>query len=285
MINENNHGVSPVRHSKLYHKTHRFLRTYIGKAGVPFDWSKGIVRPMYNIKNQYTSSSCWGQMFSRMIQIIQGCEELSAKSAYSPIYVTGGGVNLPDGENEAKNIGLTTEKNVPSVFTLTNNQTCTEYFMEDTSWRTLAMIRDSATRAGYDIVNIAIDVDSVAQAIRDYGTVGILLRGNNNGSWTSAYPKPPQGGGSLWGHYLAATGNIQPQLGTKWIPFYNSWGTDVGEKGIQYFNEIYFNSGFIIDVFTFQKKQVYQSDDPIWWKNFLNLLRWLRNNQTKVVTK
>jgi len=262
----------------ITHKTKRLVRSNIPKAGEPFDWSKGVTgRKIYPIKNQYKSSSCWGQAFSRFIEIVTG-EDVSAKSAYAPVAFTGGGVWLRDGERLAKDIGLTTEKKVPSYL----NGDAPEYFMTETSWRDKEMIADCAKRAGYEIKNIEITPDAIAEAIRDHKAVMFIFYGKNNGTWTQARPKPPLDNKDLWAHYVVSDSNV-PKLrnGKKEIKFYQSWGTNVGEKGFQYFTEEYINSGYIADCFTFIKKEkpVYASDDPVWWANFLNLLKWLRANQ------
>ncbi len=235
---------------KITHEINRINRDTIGRSNIPFDWSVGLPgRPTYNIKNQYQAGSCWGQMFSRMIQIINASEELSAKSAYSPIYAQGGGVFLSTGESEALDTGLTTEANVPSTL----NGTATEAFMEDTSWRTNPLIKDALSRAGLQTVNVNIDIDSIAEAIRDYKCIGWMIRGQNNGTWLGQYPQPPVGGGNLWGHYMCSDSNIQPVVGNnpKFIRMYQSWGEEVGLNGFQDFGENYIDSGSIVDVFTF----------------------------------
>jgi hypothetical protein len=248
--------------SRLRHAIKRKLRPSVGKATLPFDWTRGISgKPVYNIKNQYQSDSCWGQAYSRLIQILRGGEELSAKSAYSPIYAPGGGVVLSKGENEAYNLGLTTEAKVPSTL----NFNATEAFMEDTSWRTSKMIADCATRSGYQVVNVEKDIDSIAEAIRDYGAVMFLLQGQNNNSWLSPMPIPPSNNQNLWGHYICTDANVPPMLnGKKMIRFYQSWGMGVGDGGFQYLSEDYINSGYIADVFTFIPK--YQFTPSIWDK-------------------
>ena len=214
---ERTFGVNANRlHWKITHKARRLLRPTIGRASIPFDWSVGITgRPVYNIKNQFTSSSCWGQAFSRWVQIFRGfltievpAQELSAKSAYSPIVASGGGVYLPNGFNEAKNIGLTTEALVPSYINGTTNET----FMTDTSWRTNPMIQDCLNRANMIPVNIPIDIDSIACAIRDYGAVMFEVQGSNNNTWLSSEPTPPSGGGALWAHYVCS--DSKSPLGT-----------------------------------------------------------------------
>ena len=272
-------------HSKLHHKIKRWLRPTLGKASIPFNWKKGLVGQIeYPIKNQFQSMSCWGQAFSRFVQIQRGklgiekpSPELSAKSAYSPIYAFGGGVELSAGENEAKNIGLTLEMNVPSTI----NGSCNEQFMEDTSWRTLPLTQDCLTRANLQVVNVPINLDSIAEAIRDYGAVIFLFQGQDNGLWTTSEPVPPThtSHNPLWGHYVCSSNNIPPTTDKKLIKYYNSWG-NIGDNGFQYFDENYINSGYILDCFTF----IVAAPTPTnWWANFLNLIKWLRNNQPKVV--
>ncbi len=109
-------------------------------------------------------------------------------------------------------------------------------------------------RSGMAIKSIPVNIDSMAQAIRDYKFIGICLGGTNNGSWSCAYPQPPTPGSfPQWGHFMCSTTSIPACPATKSIPFYQSWGTSVGLEGIQYFGEEYINSGFIYDAFTFVK--------------------------------
>jgi hypothetical protein len=183
------------------------------------------------------------------MQIKLGGQELSAKSAYSPIFANGGGVNVSKGETEAKVLGITTEANVPSKDLYGN---CTETFMEDKSWMNAKTLDDCFTRRGYNTLNVPINIDSIAQAIRDYGFVIFLVQGQNNGSWLSTTPVPPVNNQNLWGHFVCS---CTPALigVSKFIKFYQSWGNSVGEQGLQYFSEAYINSGYIVDCFTFTK--------------------------------
>lgn len=234
--------------SKFHHKFKRLKRPNLGMSGTPFDWSKGVTgKPVYPVKNQYQSSSCWGQMYSRMYQIFKGTEELSAKSVYSMVFAPGGGTASSSGKNGALNLGLTTENNVPSS-TMGN---APESFLEDTSWKTSPLAQDCLTRANMQVVNVPINIDSMAQAIRDYGCIGMIIEGTNNGTWLSSQPQPPKDNQDLWAHFMCSDSNISPMKVVKKLRFYNSWGVDVGESGFQYFTEDYINSGHIKDVFTF----------------------------------
>src|ERR1035437_942800 len=145
---ENQFGHGAKVQGNLVHKLKRLLRSNIGMVSIPFDWSKGVIgKTEYNIKNQFQSFSCWGQMFSQMVRIFIGGEELSAKAAYSPIYAPGtGGVYLAKGITEAKVFGITTEAKVPSKNLYGG---VSEPFMEDKSWMSASMIDDCFTRRGW----------------------------------------------------------------------------------------------------------------------------------------
>jgi peptidoglycan hydrolase-like protein with peptidoglycan-binding domain len=105
------------------------------------------------------------------------------------------------------------------------------------------------------MVSVPIDIDSMAQAIRDYKAIGMCLAGLNNDTWLSANPLPPTTTEGDWGHFMCSTTEIPvPVNGVKELPFYQSWGLEVADgTGIQNFGEAYINSGYIYDVFTFTR--------------------------------
>ena len=281
---EKKYGHGGKIHSRLRHKFNRIRRTTLGRSSIPFDWSVGVTgRPVFNIKNQFQSSSCWGQAYSSLMQNILKCEDLSAKSAYSPIYLKGGGVAINDGINEAMKMGITSELNVPSIVKTTAGDTCTEAFIEDTTWRTQEMIDDCAKMAGFQVVNVEINPDAIAEAIRDYGGVLWLLEGQSNGTWLGVKPTCPSSHNSnpLWGHYMASLSNVRPQSETQEIDFYQSWGTDIGNNGLQTFDELYINSGYVLDCITFVPAQ--NAYNPAWWQTFLKVLEWIRQERSQGV--
>ena len=245
---ENKYGHGAHVRSSFHHWLKRFFRRKAIKSGTPFDWSKGIVgRPLYDIKNQFQSDSCGGQALSRALQIILGSQDLSAKSFYSQCYSTGGGVATSDVQYQLLKVGITTEANVPSII----NGMITEAQMEDVTWRTPTLIQDCLTRAGFQLLTVDIDPDSIASAIQTYGCVVMIIQGQNNNTWLSPNPQPPSetNPNPIWAHFMCSTSNIQPQQGTTNVDFYQSWGNGVGNNGIQTFGQKYINSGYIKDVF------------------------------------
>jgi peptidoglycan hydrolase-like protein with peptidoglycan-binding domain len=221
---------------------------FIGKTSISgFDWSKGIIgRTMYPVKNQDKAFSCGWEFLSRAIQIKTG-KNISAKSGYSQNFSSGGGMNLSQIESSSGYIGSTSEASVPSN---KPDGSCDEPFMEDVSWKNDTKLKESISNAGYDIVYINTDIDSTASAIQKYGAVGMLIVGQNNGTWQSSNPLPPSNNSGLWGHYMCYTSNIPAitPATRKVIPAYQSWGIKTGDNGIQYFGEDYFNSGYIYSI-------------------------------------
>jgi len=239
------------------YKVKRFFRDTPIMASVPFNWAVGLPqKPTLSIKNQYTSGSCWGQAYSRALEIVKGTPEFSAKSAYSPVCATGGGVNLTSATKLALEIGAVPESEVPSTEVVNGTVDAPEVFMEDTTWRNPQAMKDALTRAGYVINYVNPDIESAAQAIRDYGCVMIVIVGQNNGTWLSATPVAPTSNQNVWGHYMCSKSDILPvTTGPKELQFYQSWGVNVGNAGIQNITEDYFNSGWILDVMYLTKFQ------------------------------
>lgn len=250
---ENKHGNGAVVKHPLVAKLIHQSRPFVGKSGVPFNWTQGVQREFTaNIKNQFQSDSCGGQMYSRFKEIYDTViaklpqQEYSAKSFYALGVAVGGGMFEGIVKSQALNIGLNAESIVPSYKA---DGTTDEPFMTDVSFRNETIIQDALAHAGMKMVSVSVDKDSIAEAIRDYGAVCWTIHGQNNGTWESANPQFPTNNQNLWAHYMCSMASIAPDLNK--IPMYQSWGVDVGDKGVQYFDEAYINSGYIVDCFTF----------------------------------
>ena len=227
-------------------------------APIPFDWSVGagiqkkIATPL-QIDNQGKSLSCGGQAKSKLIELkraIRSVEgNLSAKSFYSRLYYKGGGMLVEDLERD---IGINLESDVPSMDAY--GQPLSEQMYEDKSWITADLLKDALKRKGYLPISINLDIDSTAQAIRDYDAVIILIEGQSNGTWLSVRPTPPSNTNPIWRHFMCSYDVPVCDVKDKVIKFYQSWGTLVGEGGIQEISEAYFKSGHIIDVIAFDFK-------------------------------
>lgn len=279
-LSEGQFGHGAVR-QPILHKIRRFFRPKIAMADVPFDWNNIPPVKDLKIKNQFQSFSCGGQAGAYLLEILTG-QEISAKSIYAPVHASGGGMTLSVLENKLAYSGAVLEARVPSYLL---DGTTNETFMTEMSWNTPELTRDALTRSGYTLKSVPIDIDSIAQATVTYGGVILLLDGQNNGTWLTPFPAPPSRNNfnPLWGHYMCTkTPVIMNEK--KNISSYQSWGDNVGKKGIQYFNETYINSGYIIDAFVLVKKPVTLIfNTPVitpmvslpkesWWRKLMALL-------------
>ena len=241
---------SKKKHSKIHAK-----RPFVAMDSAPYDWTKPLTRNYSQpIKNQDQAGKCGGALYSQFKQIFNTLAlgkpfvELSMDAFYSQQYASGGGMTIVGMQDGAGFTALTTTANVPDTIP------CTEAQAESIAWRTPALMKACLLEAGMKMVSVPIDIDSMAQAIRDYYTIGMCIGGVNNGTWLSKLPVPPNiDSEPLWGHYMTYCPSIPAMTTEKLLPVYQSWGDTVGENGIQYFGEDYINSGFIYDVFTFVK--------------------------------
>lgn len=188
-MNEKDLGHGAKRGPNWSHKVERWLRPPVGKSEVPFDWNKGansIANLTVPIKNQANSDSCGGQAASYAMAIafalLSGTyTELSAKSIYSRIFYPDGGTTTGSVENIFKQDGATLESEVPSYI----NGLCTEAWMENIAWETPGLLQEAMTRSGFTPLSVLLDIDSFAQAIRDYGFV-IMMIDDQEGTITTA---------------------------------------------------------------------------------------------------
>ncbi len=234
------------------------IRDKLGRSGIPFDWATGVSKRPSRIKNQGQSSSCGGQAKSYWLELVLGLTEQSAKSVYSPIVYSGGGTTVPALERD---LGSVDEALVSSY---QNGETPSEAFMEDTSWKSIDTLKNAMSKLGWTPVSVKIDIESIAEAIRDYGAIIWEIQGQNNGTWLSNNPKPPVGNKNLWQHFMCSYG-AGIWNGIKSINMLQSWGEDVGDNGIQHFTEDYIDSGRILDCFTFIRIPKYQFTTNFSW--------------------
>lgn len=256
---ENKHGTGAHIPSKIRIKIRRLFRSRhnkhknVGSASL-INWNRQYVAPSTKIKDQGISSSCGGQATSYFLEKLYG-QEISAKSIYSRGYASVGGMVDSVLRKVIQNMGANIEKDVPSYDAYGNP--LPEILYTDNSWQSTIINQDALSRSGMVPINVSIDMDSIAKAIDDYGGVIFLITGQNNGTWTSPYPKPPSinNPNPRWGHYMDSffysMGNEEQ------IDCFQSWGNNVGDNGVQHFTKEYINSGFIVDAFSFTKKLLF----------------------------
>lgn len=229
-----------------------FQWSEIGFSMVPFNWQKGfdvepdvataVSTPGFRLpnKDQFSSYSCGGQAWANYGGALEAIftksfEERSAKFIYSQTYVQGGGSAGRDNSNVAVKQGWGKESLTPSYL----NGSTDESFMERPSDITDAARQDAKSARALSYASVALDIDSLAQAIESNHGAVIGLTGANNGTWTSTVPVAPIAGQTLWNHWVYA-GKAKMLGGKKAIGIFNSWGASVGDNGWQWITEDYF---------------------------------------------
>lgn len=216
----------------------------IAGASAPFDWNVGYdieaeLPRKIPVKNQGQSFSCGGQAWSYFMEILEAIdsktfEERSAKFIYAQTFVKGGGsagrtnCDLVSKQGDAMESVLSSYS-APGV--------TSEAWMTQVSDITPNVRENAKLSQSKGYANPFIQIDSLAQAARDQKGVIIGVYGQNNGTWTSAYPQPPKTN-DTWGHWLYI-GKAKIVNGKKYLGVLNSWGGDVGEWGWQWLGEEY----------------------------------------------
>lgn len=245
------HGALPKKYDIRDHKS-----TRLGMASIPFNWNLGFdieaLDGPITIENQGSSGSCGGQAARYYLEVLKRVntgmfERLSAKDSYCQIFYPGGGTDIRSIGSICVKLGrgVRTEALVPSY---QDGQAPTEAFMEDKSVSNVAPLQFFRPQA---YAFSKTDVESIAQSVRDNNGCIIQVNGQNNGTWLSAFPKPPAY--REWGHFLYA-GKAKLVNGKKFIGCCNSWGEDVGEKGWQWLGEDYFSLGNVTNALVFYDK-------------------------------
>lgn len=220
----------------------------LGWGAPPFDWTEGFdietkLGTKIPPKSQNGSGSCGGQAWSTYSAVLEAVatgtfEERSAKFIYSQTYVPPGGGSMGrDNANVFINQGVAREVLTPSY---DNGTPPSEAFITRVQDITEAARADAKNdRAlSYANVDVTIGIDVIAQAIRENYGVILGITGQNNGTWGSAFPTPPENVTGLWHHWIYA-GKAKMVNGKKYIGCLNSWGAAVGDKGWQFISEDY----------------------------------------------
>lgn len=228
----------------------------------PFDWSLGYdieekIGKKLTVKDQDGSGSCGGQAFGYYgMAIDPDNEEKSAKFIYSQVFVPPAGSAGRDLATLVCNKGMADENLCVSY---DGGFPPSEAFMERKSDITKEAFADALIDTALSYANVQINIDDIAQALRNNGGLVIGITGKNNGTWTSKFPLPPvKVDSTCWNHWIYC-GKAKIINGKKYIGFLNSWGTSVGEKGWQWITEDYIKYPFVWSAWTL----VYNFPKPI----------------------
>jgi len=261
--------------------------SHIAMGTPEFDWQKGydveeelsVILNIPNfkkpVKDQDGSGSCGGQAWGYYGATLEAIatetyEERSAKFIYAQTHV------MPAGSAGRTNCdlvisqGWATEVSCPSY---DGGVAPGEAFMQRVGDITQEA-RDTAKIAKALLyANVGVNIDLLAQAIRDnHGTV-IGVNGKNNGTWASKFPLAPDTISGSWAHWLYG-GKAKMINGKKYIGILNSWGKDVGDSGWQWIGEDYFKlysnvSYAIFSIWT----MVFKGKDPDFSHKFTAVLK------------
>ena len=218
----------------------------IGKSSTPFNWIQGFdvedkLGFKIPVKNQGNSLSCGGQAFSYYAQVLEALntktfEERSAKFLYSQCWCPEGGSRGRDICKILAGQGSAKEAFLPSYYT--DKTPLKEEDYRDSTNINNVIRQDAKGTLALSYVNISpVDIETLAQAIRDNNGCVIGVTGDNNGTWMSEFPKPPKK--NQWNHWVYAC-KCKIIKGKKMIGIINSWGEECGDKGIQWIGEDYF---------------------------------------------
>ena len=176
--------------------------------------------------------NCGGQSLASYMSVLEKVQtgvfsEKSAKDPYSQIYEPGGGVAPRNLMNIAVKKGVCREIIIPSY-----NQGFppNEAFMEKRD-QTSISIQDASNSQGQNYASVKVNIDTIAQAVRDNHGCLITLGGEDNGTWRSEFPLPPVK--EEWAHFVYVGGACL-RNGKKYLKILNSWGKNCGVNGWQY---------------------------------------------------
>lgn len=224
----------------------------IAMAIEPFDWSKGYdieqERGKLKVKNQNGSGSCGGQAWSyyAFALDLNDNEEKSAAFIYHNTRVEPAGSAGRTNCQFCINTGVANESLCSSY---DNGNPPSEAYMKNLVI-SQAAYDNAKTNKELKYARVNLNIEDVAQAIRENKGCVLGIYGTNNGTWRSMFVMPPlKIDTSCWAHWIYC-GKVRMLNGEKYIGFLNSWGEDTGDKGWQWFSEEYFKKGGFFEGWT-----------------------------------
>ncbi len=249
-MREQNFGKGAIKSPK----DNRDFKYTPAMATTPFDWSVGFdieqaIGKTMDVKDQNGSGSCGGQAWAYFGQVLDPEKvQKSAKFIYAQDFVLPAGTYGRDNCKIVQDKGWGDEALTPSYMGETLKMPPTEQFMQRKEDITPEAFAQALNDKALSYVNVEINIDSIAERIRDNKGVILGICGENNGTWTNIFPQPPTGN-DVWRHWIYC-GKAKQMNGKKYIGFLNSWGKSVGNGGWQWIGEEYLTPKYIFETWT-----------------------------------
>lgn len=198
----------------------------------------------YPKRNQGNQSSCVLYTLAKQLAVDEFSEngiyrELSPRSVYPYVVVSGGGSNSLVATRYATKMGMTLEALLPTDGLQEADAENDKGYATDAKQIALVYKPQSFIECSSDFETLASILYGYQQQ-NQKKVIGATLLGTNNGTWLSPFPKPPKTyvEPNIWVHRItiADFGLIG---GKKHIAIDNSWGEMPGIGGQQYLSEEY----------------------------------------------
>lgn len=222
--------------SSIDHRDYKWSN--VASAILPYDWTKEFnienVVGIIQHKDQKQTSSCGGFAWSYYSFVLDRTnrEVKSPKFIYAHTHVGNGG------SAGRENCQLCSNKGVSSEILCPLPDPLTEEAIIDKSTISDEAFKDALTNKSKSYLSVTPTIDNVAQAIENNNGCVLGVSGQNNGTWSSEFPKKPKSN-DVWRHWVYA-GKVKMINGKKHIGIINSWG-NVGKNGWQWLSEDYFD--------------------------------------------
>jgi hypothetical protein len=208
-------------------------RDFVIGTNVPVDWTTPFTLPEPPNEDQNGSSSCVGQGWSYYHWQLKQ-KDFCRRDIYAWIFSPGGGAQIRDGGLRIVNYGQETRDNAQDP----NPET--ELGMESRIG-----LDPNKEKINQELNSFILlkDIDTIANAIKQYNGVVFGVIGSNEGWQNVALPEPPLNGEVQWGHCLYLFGYHTHSNGKKCVIAKSSWGT-AGNTTTHHITEDYFiNNG------------------------------------------
>jgi hypothetical protein len=235
------HGTGAVKHPN-YENRDIYSAEELGIAPAPdFTKSTGLTEPPD--EDQGSSSSCTSQAHGYYIWQLTGGMQLLREDTYSHTRLPGGGAYLNAPGNLGLNYGVLarsskypepspeTEANMSKIILALDAEGRQHFFM-------------------YKVLNITVDLNTIASVLEQYKGAIIGINGNNPG-WVNMVD-PTYNGQPVWGHALYAYDRAV-RNGKNAIKEKSSWCT-TGVKD-HYINSDYFANGGVFEALVYANFQ------------------------------